>query len=392
MRDTQTPPPPTGVDAVVVHFERRWQAGERPAIEDVLAGCPPADRPAALGELAHVELEFRLKAGEPARAEEYLARFPELAADPPSARGLVEAELRLRRRRGESPAPDELRARFPDLTGVTPPTGADGQYELPEQWQWVDFGTLVRTIRSGSTVPPGNDPTAFPILRSSSVRPGLIDLQDVRYLRPEQSENEDNYLSEGDLMFTRLSGSLEFVGNCTRVPALGGRRIQYPDRLFCAKLKEPAQASYLVYAFASPTIRDVLTAGAKSSAGHQRISINNLTNQPIPLPPIAEQQEIIRRVEALFRLADGIEAKVAVATARADRLTQAVLARAFRGELVPTEAELARQEGRDYEPAAALLERIRAERGQANARANGPRRRRTTPRQRRGLFDAEPGA
>jgi len=43
-------------------------------------------------------------------------------------------------------------------------------------------------------------------------------------------------------------------------------------------------------------------------------------------------------------------------------LTQAVLAKAFRGELVPTEAELARRDGRTYEPAAALLERIKAER------------------------------
>jgi type I restriction enzyme, S subunit len=47
---------------------------------------------------------------------------------------------------------------------------------------------------------------------------------------------------------------------------------------------------------------------------------------------------------------------------RVDALTQAVLAKAFRGELVPTEAELARREGRDYEPASALLERVRAER------------------------------
>ena len=44
---------------------------------------------------------------------------------------------------------------------------------------------------------------------------------------------------------------------------------------------------------------------------------------------------------------------------RAQKLTQAILAKAFRGELVPTEAELARREGRDYEPAAVLLERIK---------------------------------
>jgi type I restriction enzyme S subunit len=47
--------------------------------------------------------------------------------------------------------------------------------------------------------------------------------------------------------------------------------------------------------------------------------------------------------------------------ARVESVTQAILAKAFRGELVPTEAEVARQEGRSYEPASALLARIRAE-------------------------------
>jgi len=82
----------------------------------------------------------------------------------------------------------------------------------------------------------------------------------------------------------------------------------------------------------------------------------------LPIPPIAEQHEIVRRVEALFTLADAIEARVAAVTACVDRLTQAILAKAFRGELVPTEAELARREGREYESAAKLRERTRAER------------------------------
>lgn len=67
---------------------------------------------------------------------------------------------------------------------------------------------------------------------------------------------------------------------------------------------------------------------------------------------------------ALFELADTIEQRVQTGTQRADKLTQSVLAKAFRGELVPTEAELARREGRDYESASVPLARIRAERGE----------------------------
>jgi type I restriction enzyme, S subunit len=45
---------------------------------------------------------------------------------------------------------------------------------------------------------------------------------------------------------------------------------------------------------------------------------------PVPLPPIEKQHEIVRRVDALFKLADAIEKRVAEATLRAEKLTQAI--------------------------------------------------------------------
>jgi type I restriction enzyme, S subunit len=91
-----------------------------------------------------------------------------------------------------------------------------------------------------------------------------------------------------------------------------------------------------------------------------------------PMCPKCEQCEIVRRVEALMKLADAIEHRVALASARTDKTTQAILAKAFRGELVPTEADLARAQGRDYESADQLLTRIQsanypAPRGQRSA-------------------------
>jgi type I restriction enzyme S subunit len=63
----------------------------------------------------------------------------------------------------------------------------------------------------------------------------------------------------------------------------------------------------------------------------------------------------------MFKLADAVDKRVKAATASAEKLTQAILAKAFRGEVVPTEAELARREGRSYETASELLARITAE-------------------------------
>ena len=90
-------------------------------------------------------------------------------------------------------------------------------------------------------------------------------------------------------------------------------------------------------------------------------NIGAMRVKPFPLPPLSEQQEIVRRVEKLFAFADQIEARLRPAQAHVNRLTQSLLAKAFRGELVPTEHALATREARPYEPASCLLDRIRAE-------------------------------
>jgi tetratricopeptide (TPR) repeat protein/predicted Ser/Thr protein kinase len=78
-------------------FVEALSRGERPEIADHLPAGGPELRRAALVEMVHEELEFRLNAGEPVRAEEYLERFPELANDPKAARGLARAVERPRR-------------------------------------------------------------------------------------------------------------------------------------------------------------------------------------------------------------------------------------------------------------------------------------------------------
>jgi type I restriction enzyme S subunit len=73
-----------------------------------------------------------------------------------------------------------------------------------------------------------------------------------------------------------------------------------------------------------------------------------------PLPSIKEQKQIVKKVESLFNLADKVEQQYQTAKQRTDKLTQSILAKAFRGELVP-------QDPND-EPASKLLNRIKESR------------------------------
>jgi len=61
--------------------------------------------------------------------------------------------------------------------------------------------------------------------------------------------------------------------------------------------------------------------------------VKELKAMRLPFPSLEEQQEIVRRVENLFTLADQIEAKVKAAQERVNLLTQSILAKAFKGEL-----------------------------------------------------------
>ena len=91
-------------------------------------------------------------------------------------------------------------------------------------------------------------------------------------------------------------------------------------------------------------------------------TLANLPTTLSPFPPLREQHRIVAEIEAQFTRLDASVAALRRARANLKRYRASVLKAACEGWLVPTEAELAHSEGRDYEPAGVLLERILAER------------------------------
>jgi type I restriction enzyme S subunit len=99
----------------------------------------------------------------------------------------------------------------------------------------------------------------------------------------------------------------------------------------------------------------------REAAGQLRVPPQFFENLEIPLPPLDQQREIVSEIEKQFtRLEAGITGLRRV-QANLKRYRAAVLKAACEGKLVPTEAELARQEGRSYETGAQLLDRILTE-------------------------------
>jgi serine/threonine protein kinase len=102
---------------LIREFEAAWLCGRNPAVGDYLQAAGDVRRP-LLVELIHVDLEFRLKAGQPVRVESYVADHPELAGDPAELVELIVTEFRLRRRKEQGIGVEEYARRFPSLKQV----------------------------------------------------------------------------------------------------------------------------------------------------------------------------------------------------------------------------------------------------------------------------------
>jgi type I restriction enzyme S subunit len=118
---------------------------------------------------------------------------------------------------------------------------------------------------------------------------------------------------------------------------------------------------YLAFFLQSARGRRLLIRNAKHAVNQASINQSDVKGTPVPLPPGEEQEEIVRRIRQRLDKIDEMAHHVEQAGERLEHLDRSVLAKAFRGELVETEAERARREDRDYETAEELLERVQGE-------------------------------
>jgi len=227
-----------------------------------------------------------------------------------------------------------------------PPANGD----LPEGWRWTTIGEIAskepRSIQSG--------PFGSNLLHSEFQEEGILAIGIDNVLEGKFSLGRQHRISHAkyeelekytarplDILITVMAT----VGRCCLVPADLETAVITKHVYRITVDQCAASPNYVLAVLRSEAFQQEVEG---ETIGQTRPGINGriLKGIQLPLPRLAEQREIVRRVDALFALADALEARVRGATTRAERLTQSVLARAFRGELVPTEAELARREGR----------------------------------------------
>lgn len=234
----------------------------------------------------------------------------------------------------------------------------DGFPLLPSSWRWGALVSVCEKIVDCLHSTPKWTKAGKLCVRTTNFKPGNLDLSEVRFVSESTFNNRIKRLrpKPGDVLYSREGGILGIA--CMVPPKV---ELCLGQRMMLFRTKNEFSAKLLMSWLNSPFILyrvKELTGGSASP----HLNIRDIKSFPVPIPPIAEQSEIINRIDQLFTFADNIEQRVKEAQNRVNQLTQSILAKAFRGDLTAEWREQNPHLTTGENSAEALLNRIKAER------------------------------
>jgi type I restriction enzyme, S subunit len=228
--------------------------------------------------------------------------------------------------------------------------------ELPPGWRWTTVGSVSSLVQYGSSSKTTEKPDGIPVLRMGNIVDGRVSTEKLKYLPTDHPEFPDLLLETGDVLFNRTNSS-ELVGK-TAVYSGNPHPCSFASYLIRVRLTDSYEPKLLSYYLNSVFGRNWISSVLTQQVGQANVNGSKLKSLQIPVPPRAEQSRIVAEIEKQFTRLDAAVASLKRAQANLKRYRAAVIRAACEGRLVPTEAELARAQCRDYEPADRLLERV----------------------------------
>jgi type I restriction enzyme, S subunit len=238
----------------------------------------------------------------------------------------------------------------------------------PEGKRRVHLGDVADLIQYGSSTKANAEPTGVPVLRMGNLSTdGRLVLDKLKYLPCNHDELPALLLQDGDLLFNRTN-SAELVGK-SAVYRGNPSPCTFASYLIRVRTSSECLPEFLAASLNSSYGRRWIATVVSQQVGQANVNGTKLSNFEFSLPQLPEQYLLIETFDKIMSLIWQLQTSTSMYIARAARLRQAILAKAFSGQLVP-------QDPND-EPASALLEHIsRARAGVPTSRRN-PRRTRS---------------
>ena len=203
-------------------------------------------------------------------------------------------------------------------------------YKLPGNWCWIKI-TVITDILNGFAFKSQHYSSAgIRIIRITNVQDGFIqDKKPVYYPLESQKEITPFMLKDGDFL-------MSLTGNVGRVAIIDASFLPAAlnQRVACLRIKseDSVRKEYIFYFCLQKQFVSDCIKSAKGSA-QLNMSTEWLKEYPIPLPPLAEQQRIVDRIESLFSKLDEAKEKAQAVVDSFETRKAAILHKAFTGEL-----------------------------------------------------------
>ena len=229
---------------------------------------------------------------------------------------------------------------------------SDGQTHVPSHWATATLEESAE-VRLGRQRSPkrATGKHMRPYMRAANVTWQGISLHDVKKMDFTPAEFVTYGLKTGDILLAEASGSASEVGK----PAVWKNEVS--GACFQNTLIRVRAPEFLVPFLHARFRSDALTgrfAKASRGVGIHHLGAAAMSKWQVPLPPIGEQLSIVRALDSYLSRLDDAVATLERVQRNLKRYRASVLKAAVEGRLVPTEAALARKEGRGFEPADVL--------------------------------------
>lgn len=225
--------------------------------------------------------------------------------------------------------------------------------ELPEGWRWVKLGELTWSVKDGPHFSPKYVESGIPFISGGNIRPDGVDFEKAKHISKELHEELSKRCKPevGDVLYTK--------GGTTGIARVNTFNVDFNVWVHVAvlKLTSVVKPFYLQHALNSSFCYSQ-SQKYTHGVGNQDLGLTRMVNIVLAICSIEEQEEVIKIVDDKMSVIDQLDQTLAASLQQSEALRQSILKKAFSGQLVAQDV--------NDEPAAALLARIRAERGKAD--------------------------
>ena len=205
-------------------------------------------------------------------------------------------------------------------------------FDLPDTWTWTNLRFVMNEDDSfcyGVVQPGDYVDNEQKLVRVLDINAGKIKMEQLRGISWSVDEKyKRSRINPGDLL-------VSVVGTIGRTAVVPSNCAGFNIARAVAKVPIRDFDTNYVKIFIDSIYGQSWLLGDSREVARKTLNLEQLSTLPVPIPSPEEQAEIVRRVESLFAQADAIEARYEKLKQKVETLPQAILAKAFRGELVP---------------------------------------------------------